>query len=160
MFDDAYGVPVLRGLLSNKKSRISLKNTYSLKRLANGALVHLVNAATPRSARMVERNPVLFEEPAAYDSPEGDTLENFFQRAGNIWNPFFTIGGTPIYPGDYMDQCFHMGDQQYRYYPCPYCSHYQQLTLSKLILEGKNLGKMECENCKVPIHYKHLRAMD
>ena len=160
MFDEKNGVPRLKGLLGSRKTRAGFKVTALFKQLTNGALIHLVNAATPRSARRVRRNPILAEEPAAYDSPEGDTLENFFQRAGDYPDPFYTIGGTPIFPNDYMDQCFKKGDQQHRYYPCPHCSHYQQLAWEQFVLEGEHEGKFECENCKTPIEYSSLRWMD
>jgi len=160
LFRENTGVPVLAGLLSNKKSKNDARNSYNFKQLTNGAIIHLVNAATPRSARRVARNVISFEEPAAYDSPEGDTIANFLQRAGTFWDPFFTIGGTPVIPNDYMEQCFKKGDQQYRYYPCPHCSHYQQLAWSQFMKEGENAGKVECENCKTPIEYRFLGWMD
>jgi phage terminase large subunit GpA-like protein len=160
MFDDNHGIPRLKGMLSNRKVKGAPKNAYNFKQLLNGALIHLVSAATPRSGRRVERSPILFEEPATYDSPEGDTIGNLFQRAGNIWDPFFTIGGTPIYPNDYMDQAFKKGDQQYRYYPCPHCRHYQQLRWERFIKEGPDEGRIRCENCEVPIDYSCLREMD
>ena len=160
LFDDNHGIPRLKGQLNNKKTKGALKNSYDFKQLISGALIHLVSAATPRSGRRVERSPILFEEPATYDSPEGDTIGNLFQRAGNIWDPFFTIGGTPIYPNDYMEQAFKKGDQQYRYYPCPHCNHYQQLRWENFIKEGPDEGRIRCEHCETPIDYKHLRAMD
>lgn len=160
MFNNNHGIPRLKGMLSNSKAKGAPKNTYNFKQLTNGSLIHLVSAATPRSGRRVERSPILFEEPATYDSPEGDTIGNLFQRAGNIWDPFFTIGGTPIYPNDYMDQAFKKGDQQYRYYPCPHCGQYQQLRWERFIKEGPDEGRISCENCEQPIDYSHLREMD
>lgn len=160
MFDENEGVPALKGMLSNKKSKGALKNTYGFKQLLNGALIHLASAATPRSGRRVERSVILFEEPATYDSPEGDTIGNLFQRAGTVWDPFFTIGGTPIRPNDYMDQSFKKGDQQYRYYPCPHCGHYQQLAWERFIIDGPDEGRIRCENCETAIDYSNLRDMD
>jgi len=171
MFDPAHGAPRLKNLLSNKKSRTSLKNTYNYKRLANGAIIDLRHAGSAGSARRVNRNPVLMEEPAAYPQlSEGDTLQLFLQRAGTAVDPFFTIGGTPVHPNDYMEQCFKMGDQQYRYYPCPHCGHYQELMTrdawQRFIKEGEHAGKLMCEKCTNPetlsplIEYRHLRTMD
>lgn len=171
MFDPAHGAPRLAGLLSNKKSRTSLKNTYNYKRLSNGAIIDIRHAGSPGSARRVNRNPILLEEPAAYSQlSEGDTLQLFLQRAGSSVDPFFTIGGTPVHPNDYMEQCFKMGDQQYRFYPCPHCGHYQELMTrdawNRFIREGDNAGKLMCENCTDPdtqyplIEYRHLRTMD
>jgi phage terminase large subunit GpA-like protein len=161
MFDPVHGVPCLKGLMGSRKTtKGGLKVTALFKQLVNGALIHLVNAATPRSARRVARNPIFAEEPAAYDSPEGDTLQNFFQRAGTFPDPFFTIGGTPIYPNDYMEQAFKKGDQQYRYYPCIHCGHYQQLRWEQFVIDGLYEGQFQCENCGGHIEYKHLRRMD
>jgi phage terminase large subunit GpA-like protein len=160
LFADNTGVPVLAGLLGNKKSKTDTRNSYNFKQLNNGALIHLVNAATPRSARRVARNCIFFEEPATYDSPEGHTIKNFLKRAGTFWDPFFTIGGTPIEPGDYMDQCFKMGDQQYRYYPCPHCNTYQQLAWERFVKEGPDAGRFQCENCEELIENRYLSWMD
>lgn len=160
LFRENTGVPVLAGLLSNKKAKNQARNSYNFKQLANGAIIHLVNAATPRSARRVARNVIFFEEPAAYDSPEGDTIANLLQRAGTFWDPFFTIGGTPVSPNDYMDQQYKKGDQQHRYYPCPHCHHYQQLAWERFVKEGPDSGKVECENCKELIEYRFLMWMD
>lgn len=165
LFHDDHGAPCLKGLLSNKKSRASLKNVYNYKQLSNGALIDLRHAGSPGSARRVNRNPVLLEEPAAYlQLSEGDTIQLFLQRAGTAVDPFFTIGGTPVYPNDYMEQCFLMGDQQYRYYPCPHCGHYQELMTrgawNRFIKDGPDAGKVVCENCEEFIEYRHLRTMD
>ena len=161
LFDSEHGAPCLKGLLSNQKSKTSSANTYNFKQLTNGALIDLRNAATPKSMRRVERGRIAVEEPAAYDKlSEGDSLQLIFQRAGTVADPFFTIGGTPVFPNDYMDQCFKMGDQQYRYYPCPHCKEYQQLAWDRFIREGPDEGKVRCVNCDGLIEYRHLRTMD
>jgi len=171
MFNPAHGAPRLTNMLDNKKSRTSLKNTYNYKRLTNGSIIDIRHAGSAGSARRVNRNPILIEEPAAYAQlSEGDTLQLFLQRAGTAVDPFFTIGGTPVVPNDYMEQCLRLGDQQYRYYPCPHCGHYQELMTrgawERFIKEGKNAGKLICENCTNPetqsplIEYRHLRTMD
>ena len=161
LFDSVNGAPCLKGLLSKQKSKSTNANTYNFKQLNNGALIDLRNAATPKSFRRVERGKIAIEEPAAYDQlKEGDTLELIFKRAGTVADPFFTIGGTPVVPNDYMDQSFKKGDQQYRYYPCPHCGTYQQLAWERFIKEGPDAGKVQCENCPDPIEYRHLRTMD
>lgn len=161
LFDSDSGAPRLKGLLSNQKSKTSSANTYNFKQLTNGALIDLRSAATPKSMRRVERSRIAIEEPAAYDKlAEGDSLQLILQRAGTAADPFFTIGGTPVFPNDYMDQCFKMGDQQYRYYPCPHCREYQQLAWNRFIKQGPDAGKINCSNCDGLIEYRHLRTMD
>lgn len=160
LFDRDTGVPAMAGLLTNKKTKSNSSNTYSFKKLKNGSLIHLVNAATPRSARRYARNVILFEEPDAYDSPEGDTIKNFMQRSATFWERFIMIGGTPISPNGYMDQAYRMGDQQVRYYPCPECNHYQRFVWENFILDGEHEGKYECQKCHHPIEYRFLRQMD
>jgi phage terminase large subunit GpA-like protein len=161
LFDPVDGAPCLRGLLSNRKSKTTHANTYNFKQLSNGALIDIRNAATPKSMRRVERGVIGIEEPAAFDKiKEGDAIDLILKRAGTINNPFFTIGGTPVEPNDYMDQSFKKGDQQYRYYPCPHCRTYQQLAWDRFIKEGPDAGKVECIGCDQLIEYRHLRRMD
>lgn len=161
LFDSVNGAPCLRGLLANQKSKSTAANTYNFKQLTNGALIDLRNAATPKSMRRVERGRIAIEEPAAYDKlSEGDSLELIFKRAGTVADPFFTIGGTPVFPNDYMHQSFLKGDQQYRYYPCPHCGTYQQLAWDRFVKEGPDIGKLQCVSCPELIEYRHLRTMD
>jgi len=165
LFDPAHGAPCLNGALGTSKSRTSLRNNYNYKQGRNGFLIDLRHAGSPGSARRVNRPVICLEEPAAYAQlSEGDTIQLFLQRAGTAVDPFFTIGGTPVHPGDYMDQCFKMGDQQFRYYPCPHCGGYQELMTrdawQRFIKEGEDAGKLKCEHCNLLIEYKHLRKMD
>lgn len=164
LFHPLYGAPRLKGLLSRVKSR-NEKNTYSFKKLKNGTIIQLAHAGSPVSARRVNRPVILLEEPAAYEQrKEGDIIQLFLQRAGTAVNPFFTIGGTPVIPNDLMEQCFKMGDQQYRYYPCPHCGHYQELMTrgawQRFVTEGQDAGKIKCENCETLIEYRYLHSMD
>ena len=161
LFSDEDGAPCLKGLLSEKKSRGAATNTIQLKRLTNGALIDIVSAATGRSFRRVERGRMAFEEPSAYERiNEGCQIRLGLKRAGTVTDPKITIGGTPIFPNDKTHQFFLMGDQQYRYAPCPHCNHYQQLRWEQFVKEGADAGKMQCENCDELIEYKHLTWMD
>ena len=161
LFSDEDGAPCLKGLLSEKKAKGAATNTIQLKRLINGALIDIVSAATGRSFRRVERGRMAFEEPSAYEPiSEGCQIRLGMKRAGTVSDPKITIGGTPIFPNDKTHQFFLMGDQQYRYLPCPHCGHYQQLRWEQFIKEGDDAGKMQCENCIELIEYKHLSWMD
>jgi phage terminase large subunit GpA-like protein len=161
LFSDEDGAPCLKGLLSEKKARGTATNTIQLKRLMNGALIDIVSAATGRSFRRVERGRMAFEEPSAYDPiSEGCQIRLGMKRAGTVTDPKITIGGTPIFPNDKTHQFFLMGDQQYRYAPCPHCGHYQQMRWEQFIKDGPDVGKMACENCDDLIEYKHLSWMD
>jgi phage terminase large subunit GpA-like protein len=153
--------PCLDGLLSESKSKGTATNTILLKKLTNGALIDIVNAKSGKSFRRKERPVVIFEEPSAYDRiNEGCQIKLGIRRTETSWNPKVIIGGTPIFPNDKTHQWFLRGDQQYRYLPCPHCSHYQPLRWEAMAKDGPDAGTFECENCKEPIRYTSLREMD
>lgn len=159
------GPPRLKGLFDFSGSKKALTNNKNMKLASNGALIQFANAGSPSAARGVNRPVVCLEEPGGYLAiKEGNVIDNFFQRAGTALDPFFTIGGTPVHVDDHMEVAFLMGDQQYRYYPCPHCGKYDELMTRDawrlFITEGEHAGKRRCANCDELIEYKHLRWMD
>jgi phage terminase large subunit GpA-like protein len=163
-FDENSGAPCLKGLLSNSKSKTSVgENTVDLKILSNGTTLFNLNAGVPREMRAITLNRVGIEEPSAYHSlVEGDTIALILKRMSTVPDPKCMAGGTPVFPNDYTHQGFLKGDQQYRYYPCPHCGHYQQLRWRQFIKEGPDAAKMKCENenCEELIENESLRWMD
>lgn len=161
-YDDNSGAPCLKGLLANSKSKTSDgENTISLKILTNGARLFCLNAGVPREMRAITLERVGIEEPSAYHAlVEGDTIGLIMKRMDTIPDPKTMAGGTPVYPNDYTHIGFLKGDQQYRYYPCPHCNHYQQLRWEQFVKEGPDAGKMQCENCNNLIENESLRWMD
>lgn len=161
-YDDNSGAPCLKGLLSNSKSKTSDgENTIGLKILRNGARLYCLNAGVPREMRAITLERVGIEEPSAYHSlVEGDTIGLILKRLSTVPDPKIMAGGTPVFPNDYTHQGFLKGDQQYRYYPCPHCGHYQQLRWEQFIKEGPDAGKVQCEECDTLIENESLRWMD
>jgi phage terminase large subunit GpA-like protein len=161
-FDDNSGAPCLKGLLATSKSKNSPgENTIDLKILSNGTSIFNLNAGVPREMRAITLSRVGIEEPSAYHSlSEGDTIALILKRMSTIPDPKCMAGGTPVFPNDYTHQGFLKGDQQYRYYPCPKCNHYQQLRWEQFIKEGSDAAKMKCENCDYLIENESLRWMD
>jgi phage terminase large subunit GpA-like protein len=165
LFHPLKAPPRLRDLFDYSGSKKALPNNKDLKVAKNGALVQFVNAGSPSSARGVNRPVVLMEEVSGwYEINEGSALENYKRRADTSVSPFYTIGATPVHVGDHIEVAFLMGDQQYRYYPCPHCGNYDELMTrdawKRFITEGEHAGKKRCSHCEELIEYKHLRWMD
>lgn len=161
-YDDNVGAPCLKGMLSNSKSKTATgENTMDIKILRNGARIYNLNAGVPRDMRALTLDRIGIEEPSAYHSlSEGDAIRLILKRMATIPDPKAMAGGTPVFPNDYTHQGFLMGDQQYRYYPCPHCGHYQQLRWEQFVKEGDDAGKMQCESCNQLIANESLRWMD
>ena len=109
LFEDT---PVLRGLISESKSRGTASNTILLKQLGNGGLIDIVNAASGRSFRRKSRKVVLFDEVDAYPKlDEGDPIKLGRNRADYYWDRKIGMGGTPIFVGGKTEEAFLRGDQ-------------------------------------------------
>ena len=165
LFHPLKAPPRLRDLFDYSGSKKALPNNKDLKVAKNGALVQFVNAGSPSSARGVNRPIGCYEEVSGwYEIKEGNAVQNYMQRAATSVDPFFTIGATPVHVGDHIEVAFLMGDQQYRYYPCPHCGNYDELMTrdawKRFITEGEHAGKKRCGYCEELIEYKHLRWMD
>jgi phage terminase large subunit GpA-like protein len=157
LFEDT---PVLRGLLSESKSRNTSSNTILLKQLENGGLIDIVNAASGRSFRRKSRKVVLFDEIDAYRKiDEGDIIKLGRNRADYYWDRKIGLGGTPIFKGGKTEEAFLRGDQRRFYVPCPFCQSYQVLRWEQMIREGEHLGHYRCENCTEPIPHNKKRWM-
>ena len=119
LFEDT---PVLRGLISESKSRGTASNTILLKQLGNGGLIDIVNAASGRSFRRKSRKVVLFDEVDAYPRlDEGDPIKLGRNRADYYWDRKIGLGGTPIFKGGKTEEWFLRGDQRRFFVPCPFC---------------------------------------
>lgn len=165
LFHPTKCAPRVIGLFDYSGSKKAKTNNKNIKIANTGALVQFANAGSPSSARGVNRDVICLEEPAGYLAiKEGDVIGNFLKRAGTVVDPFFTIGGTPVHVGDNIETTFILGDQQYRFYPCPHCSAYDELftrdAWKTLIKDGPDAGKKRCNHCGELIEYKHLRWMD
>lgn len=157
LFEDT---PVLRGLLSESKSRNTSSNTILLKQLENGALIDIVNAASGRSFRRKSRKVVLFDEIDAYRKiDEGDIIKLGRNRADYYWDRKIGLGGTPIFKGGKTEEWFLRGDQRRYFVPCPFCQSYQVLRWEQMIREGEHLGHYRCENCTESIPHSKKRWM-
>jgi phage terminase large subunit GpA-like protein len=157
LFEDT---PVLRGLISESKSRNTASNTILLKQLSNGALIDIVNAASGRSFRRKSRKVVLFDEVDAYPKlDEGDPIKLGRNRADYYWDRKIGLGGTPIFKGGKTEEWFLRGDQRRYYVPCPFCNAYQVLRWEQMRKEGPQAGKYDCENCKELIPHSKKRWM-
>jgi hypothetical protein len=107
LFEDT---PVLRGLISESKSRGTASNTILLKQLGNGGLIDIVNAASGRSFRRKSRKVVLFDEVDAYPKlDEGDPIKLGRNRADYYWDRKIGMGGTPIFVGGKTEEAFLRG---------------------------------------------------
>jgi terminase, large subunit len=125
LFEDT---PVLRGLISESKSRGTASNTILLKQLGNGGLIDIVNAASGRSFRRKSRKVVLFDEVDAYPKlDEGDPIKLGRNRADYYWDRKIGQGGTPIFVGGKTEDAFLRGDQRRFFVPCPFCQAMQVL---------------------------------
>jgi phage terminase large subunit GpA-like protein len=157
LFEDT---PVLRGLISESKSRGTASNTILLKQLANGGLIDIVNAASGRSFRRKSRKVVLFDEVDAYPRlDEGDPIKLGRNRADYYWDRKIGQGGTPIFAGGKTEEAFLRGDQRRFYVPCPFCQTMQVLRWEQMIREGEHAGHYGCENCAEPIPHSKKRWM-
>ena len=157
LFEDT---PVLRGLISESKSRGTASNTILLKQLSNGGLIDIVNAASGRSFRRKSRKVVLFDEVDAYPRlDEGDPIKLGRNRADYYWDRKIGQGGTPIFAGGKTEEAFLRGDQRRFYVPCPFCQTMQVLRWEQMIREGEHVGHYGCENCAEPIPHSKKRWM-
>lgn len=157
LFEDT---PVLRGLISESKSRGTVSNTILLKQLTNGGLIDIVNAASGRSFRRKSRKVVLLDEVDAYERlSEGDTIKLARNRADYYWDRKIGLGGTPIFKGGKTEEWFLRGDQRYFFVPCPFCNTMQVLRWEQMIREGEYSGHYACENCTDPIPHSKKRWM-
>ena len=157
LFEDT---PVLRGLITESKSRNTASNTILLKQLTNGGLIDVVNAASGRAFRRKSRKVVLFDEVSAYRRiDEGDQIKLGRNRADYYWDRKVAIGGTPIFPNDKTHEWFLRGDQRRYFVPCPFCEAYQTLRWEQMRKEGEDAGSYECENCKELIPHSKKRWM-
>ena len=157
LFEDT---PVLRGLISESKSRGTASNTILLKQLGNGGLIDIVNAASGRSFRRKSRKVVLFDEVDAYPKlDEGDPIKLGRNRADYYWDRKIGQGGTPIFVGGKTEEAFLRGDQRRFFVPCPFCQTMQVLRWEQMEREGTAAGCYRCENCTELIPHSKKRWM-
>jgi terminase, large subunit len=157
LFEDT---PVLRGLISESKSRGTASNTILLKQLGNGGLIDIVNAASGRSFRRKSRKVVLFDEVDAYPKlDEGDPIKLGRNRADYYWDRKIGQGGTPIFVGGKTEEAFLRGDQRRFFVPCPFCQTMQVLRWEQMEREGTAAGCYRCENCAELIPHSKKRWM-
>lgn len=102
---------------------------------------------------------------------EGDTFALLSKRLESYHNGKMVIGSTPTIKGhSNIETKFEETDKEYRYYPCPFCNHFQILDFKNLKWDKEyregvkthltHTAYFECESCKEKIYQTHHRKMD
>jgi phage terminase large subunit GpA-like protein len=120
MIDDT---PVLRGLVSDQKSRSS-SNTITKKHY-DGGIAHVVGANSPRGFRRITVKMVLFDEVDGYPptaGTEGDQIKLGVKRTETFWDRKIGIGSTPTEKGfSRVEKHFDRSSRGYYILTCPHC---------------------------------------
>lgn len=121
--------PVLTGKVKDARARDS-GNTLNSK-LFPGGHIAMVGANAPAGLASRPVRVVVFDEVDRYEASagtEGDPINLAIKRTTTYWNRVIVMVSTP---GDKttsrIEPEFLMGDQRYRWVPCPHCGHMQRL---------------------------------
>lgn len=155
-------MPVLRGLISEKKSRDS-QNTLQHKIFPGGA-IHFAGANSMRSFRRLTKRVVIGDEIDAWPANlEGDQIKAMIGRTETYGaRRKIILGSTPLYDEtSRVQRHYRQSDQRVYKVPCPHCGELQPITWSRIKWPKDNPERayMQCERCEQPIDHSQKADM-